>query len=97
MAGETFSNGSIFQPFEYIYTGQTNGIDSEGLSELTGFVTILDEAGEITTPNGKLQFVQLVGVTNNELQQIMDKRLTVQELITQLGHSITDYKRGSIV
>lgn len=97
LAGETFSNGSIFQPFEYIYTGQTNGIDSEGLSELTGFVTILDEAGEITTPNGKLQFVQLVGVTNNELQQIMDKRLTVQELITQLGHSITDYKRGSIV
>ena len=67
------------------------------MSELTGFVTILDEAGEITTPNGKLQFVQLVGVTNNELQQIMDKRLTVQELITQLGHSITDYKRGSIV
>ncbi|MBS6469626.1 suppressor of fused domain protein [Phocaeicola dorei] len=97
LAEETFSNGSIFKPYEYIYTGQTNGIDSEGVSNITGFVTILDEAGEIITPNGKLQFVQLVGVTNNELQQIMKKRLSVQELISQLGHSMTDYKRESIV
>ena len=36
LAGETFSNGSIFQPFEYIYTGQANGIDSEGMSNITG-------------------------------------------------------------
>lgn len=97
LAGETFSNGSIFQPFEYIYTGQHNGIDSEGLSNITGFVTILDEAGEISSPNGKLQFVQLVGATNDELLQIINKRLTVQELIAQLGHSITDYKRESII
>ena len=97
LAGETFSNGSIFKPYEYIYTGQTSGIDSEGVSNITGFVTILDEAGEIITPNAKLQFVQLVGVTNNELQQIMKKRLSIQELINQLGHSMTDYKRGSIV
>ncbi len=97
LAGETFSNGSIFQPFEYIYTGQPNGIDSEGVSNITGFVTILDEAGEISSPNGKLQFVQLVGATNDELIQIIDKRLTVQELIAQLGHSITDYKRESII
>ena len=97
LAGETFSNGSIFKPYEYIYTGQTSGIDSEGVSNITGFVTILDEAGEIITPNGKLQFVQLVGVTNDELQQIMKKRLSIQELINQLGHSMTDYKRGSIV
>lgn len=97
LAGETFSNGSIFRPFEYIYTGQHNGIDSEGLSNITGFVTILDEAGEISSPNGKLQFVQLVGATNDELLQIIDKRLTVQGLIAQLGHSITDYKRESII
>ncbi len=88
LAGETFSNGSIFQH---------NGIDSEGLSNITGFVTILDEAGEISSPNGKLQFVQLVGATNDELLQIINKRLTVQELIAQLGHSITDYKRESII
>ena len=80
-----------------IYTGQTDGIDSEGVSNIMGFVTILDEAGEIITPNGKLQFVQLVGVTNNELQQVMKKQLSVQELISQLGHSMTDYKRESIV
>ena len=97
LAGETFSNGSIFQPFEYIYTGQANGIDSEGMSNIKGFVTIPDEAGEIITPNGKLQFVQLVGVTNDELQQIIDKQMTVQELIIQLGHSMTDYQRESVV
>ena len=97
LAEETLSNRSIVKPDEYMYTGQTNGSDSEGVSNITGFVTILDEAGEIITRNGKLQFVQLVGVTNNELQQIMKKRLSVQELISQLGHSTTDYKRESIV
>ena len=96
LAEETFSNGSIFKPYEYIYTGQTGGIDSEGISNITGFVTVLDEAGEIITPNGKLQFIQLVGVTNDELQQIMKKQLTVQDLISKLGHTMTDYNRESI-
>ncbi len=96
LATETYTRGEIFSPYEYVYTGQAHGIDVEGISKLTGFVTVLDEAGEIDTPNGKVQFVQLVGMTDDELQQIMQKKKTVQELITELGHTMTDYQRDSM-
>ena len=38
----TFENGDIFQPFEYIYTGQKTGMDSKSISNITGFVTVPD-------------------------------------------------------
>ena len=97
LAGETFSNGSIFQPFEYIYTGQKTGMDSKSISNITGFVTVPDEVGEINTPNGLLQFVQLVGMTDAELKAIVDKKNTVEEMIEKLGHTLTDFKRKSLV
>lgn len=93
----TFENGDIFQPFEYIYTGQKTGMDSQSLSNITGFVTIPDEISEINTPNGLLQFVQLVGMTDAELKIIVDKKNTVEEMIEKLGHSMTDFKRKSLV
>ena len=43
---------------KYIYTGQKTGMDSRSKSNITVFITALDEAGEISTPNGKVQFVQ---------------------------------------
>lgn len=97
LAGEAFSSGSVFQPYEYIYTGQTQGMDSEGASNITGFVTVPDEAGEIETPNGKVQFVQLVGMTNAEFELIFQEQKTIQELVAQLGHTMTDYQRESLV
>lgn len=97
LAGEAFSSGSVFQPYEYIYTGQTQGMDSEGASDITGFVTVPDEAGEIETPNGKVQFVQLVGMTNAEFELIFQEQKTIQELVAQLGHTMTDYQRESLV
>ncbi|MEH1740643.1 suppressor of fused domain protein [Fusobacterium varium] len=93
----TFENGDIFQPFEYIYTGQKTGMDSKSISNITGFVTVPDEVGEINTPNGLLQFVQLVGMTDAELKTITDKKNTVEEMIEKLGHTLTDFKRKSLV
>ena len=93
----TFENGDVFQPFEYIYTGQKNGMDSKSLSNITGFVTVLDEIGEINTPNGLLQFVQLVGMTDAELKNIVDKKITVEEMVEKLGHTLTDFNRKSLV
>ena len=93
----TFENGDIFQPFEYIYTGQKTGMDSKSISNITGFVTVPDEVGEINTPNGLLQFVQLVGMTDAELKAIVDKKNTVEEMIEKLGHTLTDFKRKSLV
>nr|WP_238475798.1 suppressor of fused domain protein [Clostridium manihotivorum] len=92
----TYNEGEIFQPDEYIYTGQTSGMDPKGQSLITGFITHLDKLGEINTPNGKLQFVELIGVTDAELKAIIDKKLNVMELFDRLGSECTDYKRESL-
>lgn len=96
LAKISYEDGSVFQPYEYIYTGQKTGMDSRSKSNITGFVTTLDEAGEISTPNGKVQFVQLIGVTDKELKQIIDEKIDVEELIKKLGNTLTDYKRKSL-
>lgn len=92
----TYTEGEIFQPDEYIYTGQTTGMDPAGKSLITGFITQLDKLGEIETPNGKVQFVELIGVTDAELKSIIDKKLKVKELFERLGSEYTDYKRESL-
>lgn len=96
LAKISYEDGSIFQPYEYIYTGQKNGMDSRSKSNITGFVTALDRAGEISTPNGKLQFVELIGVTDRELNQVIDEKISVEELLKKLGNTLTDYKRKSL-
>ena len=92
----TYNNGDIFQPDEYIYTGQTTGMDPEGKSLITGFITQLDKLGEIKTCNGKIQFVELIGATDAELKALIDKKLKVNELFERLGSEYTDYNRESL-
>lgn len=94
----TFVKGEVFKPYEYIYTGQTTGIDSQAKSNITGFITVPDvKANIIDTPNGKVEFVEFVGATNNELQAIMNKQITVKELYKKLETDITNYNRKSVV
>lgn len=98
LARISFTKGEVFAPFEYIYTGQTQGIDARQASNITGFITVPDAAlGELRTPNGRVQFVQLVGVTDAELQLLLHKRLSVRQLYEKLGTDITSYHRASLV
>ena len=96
LARLTFEKGEQFFPDEYIYTGQELGFDVNQKSRLTGFVTALDEAGTINTPNGKVDFVKLIGATDAELKAIMEGKLRVRELIEKIG-DVTDYTRESVV
>lgn len=96
LARLTFEQGEQFYPNEYIYTGQETGMDARGLSRLTGFITAEDEAGTIDTPNGKVDFIKLIGATDAELKAIMAKTLRVQELAERIG-DLTDYTRESTV
>lgn len=96
LARLTFEKGEQFFPDEYIYTGQELGFDRNQKSKLTGFVTALDEAGTIDTPNGKVDFVKLIGATDAELKAIMDGKLRVRELVEKIG-DITDYTRDSVI
>ena len=94
----TFKNGEIFNPFEYLYTGQTEGIDSRQISNITGFITIPDtEFQTLNTPNGRVDFVEFIGVTNNELLALKNKEIDVKTLYSKLGSDITDYNRESVL
>lgn len=98
IARMTFTRGEIFKVYEYLYTGQKEGMDTKMKSNITGFITIPDaQAGIINTPNGKMEFVKFIGVTDAELVAIRNKQLTVKELYNKLGSDITDYNRSSVV
>lgn len=93
----SYTQGDIFQPDEYIYTGQDKGMDYEQKSKITGFITKEDEMGTIDTVHGKVQFVQLIGATDAELRTLVDKKMTVSELAQKIGTDLTDYKRESTI
>ena len=94
----TFMKGELFNPYEYLYTGQTQGIDSKKQSNITGFITIPDtKFNTLSTENGKVDFIEFIGVTNNELLALKNKELTVEEFYNKLQSDITDYNRNSII
>ena len=94
----TFTNGEIFNPYEYLYTGQTQGIDSQKKSNITGFITIPDpNFNEINTENGKVSFVEFIGATNEELLALKNKEITVEELYNKLQSDVTNYNRNSVI
>ena len=98
LARITFTQGELFGPYEYVYTGQTQGIDVNMRSNITGFITIPDkELQPIDTPNGRLAFVAFIGATDAELLAVQKKELTVKELYDRLGSDVTDYHRASVV
>lgn len=94
----TFTQGEVFNSYEYLYTGQTQGIDAKMQSHITGFITIPDtEIKSIATPNGKVDFVAFIGATNAELTALRNKEITVKELYEKMGSDITDYHRKSVI
>ena len=94
----TFTTGEVFKSYEYLYTGQTEGIDVNGKSNITGFITIPDNKfHELYTQNGKVEFVEFIGVTDEELNAIKNKQITVEELYEKIGSDITNYNRNSVI
>ena len=67
-------------------------------SNITGFITIPDNKfGSIDTPNGKVKFVEFIGVTNEELVAVKNGNLDVKTLYKKLASDVTDYHRESVV
>lgn len=94
----TFNQGEIFNSYEYLYTGQTQGIDTRMKSNITGFITIPDtNFNSIITPNGKVDFVEFIGVTNEEILEVKEKKMDVETLYNKIGSDITNYNRSSII
>lgn len=97
IARMTFTKGEIFNTYEYLYTGQTQGIDADRKSNITGFITIPEpKCKAIDTPNGRVEFVELIGVTDAELKSIINKENTVEELYQSIASDVTTYSRQSV-
>ena len=98
LAKATIVDGEIFKPYEYIYTGQTEVMDTEQKSNIIGFITVPDtELQSLVTPYGRVEFLALIGITAEELQAIRNKEITVQELYEKLGTDVTSYNRKSVI
>lgn len=94
----TFTRGETFNAYEYLYTGQTEGIDCNRYSNITGFIIVPDDKlGEMDTVNGRLSFNEIVGVTDSELRAIQNKQISVQELYEKIGSDVTSYNRESVI
>lgn len=92
----TFEKGELFNSWEWVYTGQKNGIDFRQQSALTGLITVPDTLiPSIETPNGHVDFVEFVGATDAELLKIQSGETSVRELYKTIG-DITDYNRKSV-
>ncbi|MCM1090223.1 MAG: suppressor of fused domain protein [Butyrivibrio sp.] len=93
----TFTKGEVFAPYEYLYTGQTQGIDTKMQSNITGFITIPDkELRAISTPNGKVEFVEFIGATDAELVALRECETDVKALYEEIGSDVTSYSRKSV-
>lgn len=93
----TFQNGELFRPYEFLYTGQTTGIDAYQKSNITGFICVPDPSvNTIETPNGKVEFLEFIGMTDAELKTL-DSSQSVKDIYARLGSDITDYNRRSLV
>ncbi len=93
----TFTKDECFFTDEFIYTGQTAGMDANQKSLLTGFIVVKDPTVEtLETFNGRVEFRELVGMTDAELKTLKSRE-SVAEIYKKLGSDITDWQRASIV
>ncbi len=93
----TFTRGEVFGPYEYLYTGQTTGIDAYKKSKITGFICVPDPVlNTIDTPNGKVSFLEFIGMTDSELKTLNTVK-SVKDMYAKLGSDVTDYSRNTIV
>ena len=85
LARYVFSSGKWFEENHFVPANGPIRLDTE--TEITGFVITLDpELGKIQTPHGEVSFLQMVGITNAEVEQLKLNPTTdaVKELIDRL-------------
>ena len=94
IAKSTFKNDVIFAPYEYLRSNQNDGIDFKRESMLTGFITIPDSSvNTLITENGEVKFIEFLGVKDEELKLIIDKKASVKDIYSKIGSDLTDFYR----
>ncbi|MEO6173831.1 MAG: suppressor of fused domain protein [Flavobacterium circumlabens] len=96
IAKYVFSSGNWFEEFHYMPANGPIRLDTE--TEITGLVFVTDpEIEKIETPHGEVTFLQIVGITTTEFDDIKEGRRTVEEIVQELKENnpllITDLTR----
>lgn len=98
LARYVFSSGNWFEENHFIPANGPIRLNTD--TKITGLLTVLDpELGKIQTPHGELSFLQLVGITQVEVQQLGMNPTTaeVETLLNELRKDnpllITDLNR----
>lgn len=96
IAKYVFSSGNWFEEFHYMPANGPIRLDTE--TEITGLLFVTDpEIEKIETPHGEVTFLQIVGITTTEFDDIKEGRRTVEEIVQELKENnpllITDLTR----
>lgn len=96
LARYVYESERWFEPYHYIPLNSSIRLDSD--TKIKALLFVMDpELGEIDTLYGKLQFLQMVGITETEYQKILDGQYTPKELINKAKETnpllITDLNR----
>lgn len=96
IAKYVFSSGNWFEEFHYMPANGPIRLDTE--TEITGLLFVTDpEIEKIETPHGEVTFLQIVGITTAEFDDIKEGRRTVEEIVNELKENnpllITDLTR----
>lgn len=85
LARYTFTSKRFFEPYQYVGgDGSSINLDKPEL-KISGLLIVPDtEAEGKATVHGKLEFLQLVGLTANEVKMIIEDRTKAQELARRL-------------
>lgn len=99
LARYVFNSGRWFEENQFIPANGPIRLNTD--TEITGFVTALDpKLGKMDTPHGEVSFIQLVGITQRELEQIRQDPTQesierfIDEMKKENGLLITDLNRA---
>lgn len=97
LARYTYTSERFFEPYQYV-AGDGTSIHVGESSAITALITVPDtEAQTLDTVYGRTEFVQLVGITEPELQAVMKAPDRIRELCERMQQDnpdlVTNMKR----
>lgn len=97
LARYTYKSSKFFEPMQYV-AGSGTSLHIGVESQITALLTVNDtEAEGIDTVHGRVEFIQLVGITQRELEAVKADRANGEVLIKNMKadspHLVTDMKR----
>ena len=100
IARYVFGSGNVFEHGHFIPANGPIALDTD--TKLWAFCFVNDpELNAISTPHGKVEFIQMVGITQQEYEALRDNNTTVDELVKILAVDnplmVTDLNRDSII